>query len=113
MPIVYFSQAEAKYHSFELEMLAIVKTIERFHIYLHGLCFTIITDCHALVYAVNKANINSKIARWILKLQNYTFKIVHRDSIKMAHVDALSRAVNYIKVLLRKNCNIDNCKILN
>lgn len=56
-------------------MLAIVKFIERFYIYLYGLEFTItdfiITDCHALVFAINKGNINPRIARWILKLQNY------------------------------------------
>jgi len=96
-PIAYFSRvnnsAESKYHSFELEMLAVVKAIERFHIYLYGQEFTIITDCHALVHAVNKANINPRIARWILKLQNYHFKIVHHKGEKMAHVDALSRIV--------------------
>lgn len=37
-PIAYYSQttnqAEKNYHSFELEMLAIVRAVERFHIYL-------------------------------------------------------------------------------
>ncbi|KMQ89733.1 hypothetical protein RF55_10607 [Lasius niger] len=102
-PTAYFSQAtnqaECKYHSFELEMLAIVKTVERFHIYLYGLCFTIVTDCHALVHAVNKANINPRIARWILKLQNYKFNIVHRNGTKMAHVDALSRVAGVVEAL--------------
>lgn len=39
-PVAYFSQntnsAEQKYHSFALEMLAIVRAIERFHVYLSG-----------------------------------------------------------------------------
>ncbi|KYN26720.1 hypothetical protein ALC57_03909 [Trachymyrmex cornetzi] len=43
----YFSQAtndaENKYHSYELEILAVVKAIERFHIYLYGLDLTVIT----------------------------------------------------------------------
>lgn len=102
-PAAYFSQAtnqaETKYHSFELEMLAILKTIERFHIYLYGLHFTIVTDCHALVHAVNKTNINPRIARWILKLQNYRFSIVHRNGKKMTHVDALSRVVCLVDAL--------------
>jgi len=72
-PIAYFSQitnqAESRYHSFELEMLVIVRAIERFHIYLYGLQFTVVTDCNALVYAVNKANLNPRIARWTLALQ--------------------------------------------
>ena len=90
-PIAYFSQltnkAEANYHSFELEMLAMVRAIERFHIYLYGIKFTVVTDCSALVYALNKATINPRIARWSLALQNYNFKIVHRAGKRMAHVD--------------------------
>ncbi|CAL1672060.1 unnamed protein product [Lasius platythorax] len=100
-PVTFYSQntnkAEINYHSFELEMLAIVKSIERFHVYLYGLDFTIVTDCHALVFAVNKANINPRIARWILKLQNYRFKISHRDGRRMMHVDALSRVINFVE----------------
>ena len=80
-------------------MQAILRTIERFHIYLYGLNFTVVTDCYALVHAVNKANINPRIARWILKLQNYTFQIIHREGGKMVHVDALSRVVAYTEVL--------------
>jgi len=64
--IAYFRQTvnkvEINYHSFELEMLAIVRVV-RFHIYLYGIEFTIITDCNALVYAINKANLNPRIAR--------------------------------------------------
>lgn len=84
--VVYYSQvtnsAECKYHSFKLEMLAIVKAIEKFHVYLCGLSFTVITDCHALEYAVNKAYLNSRIARWTLRLQNYRFKVIHRSDSK-------------------------------
>ena len=100
-PIAYYSQttnqAESRYHSYELEMLALVKSVERFHIYLYGVNFTAVTDCHALVYAINKANINPRIARWTLRLQNYTFKIIHREAKRMIHVDALSRIISYIE----------------
>lgn len=47
-PICYFSkrtsQAESRYHSFELEALAIVYSLERFRIYLQGIPFKIITS---------------------------------------------------------------------
>lgn len=102
-PVAYYSrttnEAERKYHSFELEMLAMVKSIERFHLYLYGISFTIVTDCNALVYAVNKANLNPRIARWTLALQNYTFKVTHRPGSRMLHVDALSRSVGYVNEL--------------
>lgn len=99
-PIAYFNQstnqAEKNYHSFELEMLAMVRAVERFYIYLFGIPFTIVTDCNALVYPVNKANLNPRIVRWTLALQNYTFKMVHRPGTRMSHVDALSRSVAYV-----------------
>jgi len=104
-PVAYFSQitneAEKKYHSFELEMLAVLRAIERFHIYFYGLDFTVITDCHALVFAINKAHLNPRIAKWTL--QNYKFKVLHRIGRKMMHVDALSRIVSAVEpVLLEK-----------
>lgn len=92
-PIAYYSKAtseiENKYHSYELETLAIVKAIERFHVYLRGIHFRIVTDCNSLVMAMKKININPKIARWSLALQNYKFELVHRTSDKMVHVDCL------------------------
>lgn len=99
--ISYYGQstnkAETNYHSFELEMLAIIKSVQRFHIYLYGRDFTIISDCNSLVYALNKANLNQRIARWTLKLQDYSFKVKHRDSNRTMHVDALSRIICYIE----------------
>jgi len=99
--VAYFSQAtndaETRYHSFELEMLAIVRATERFHVYLYGIKFTVVTDCNALVFAVTKANLNPRIARWTLALQNYDFRMAHRPGDKMKHVDALSRSLAYVK----------------
>lgn len=77
-------------------MLVVVKSIERFHVYLYGLSFTVVTDCHALVYAVNKAYLNPRIVRWTLCLQNYRFQVSHRASHKMCHVVALSRVSCYV-----------------
>lgn len=102
-PVSYYSQstnkAEKNYHSFELEMLAILRSIQRFHVYLYGIDFTVVTDCHALVYAINKVNLNLRIAKWTLKLQDYTFKVKHREGQRMAHVDALSRIVAYVEAM--------------
>jgi len=79
-------------------MLAIVKSVERFHIYLYGLDFTVVTDC-ALVYALNKVNINPRITHVGLKLQNYRFKIIHRKGCHMAHVDGLSRIMAFAEAM--------------
>lgn len=101
--MAYFSQStngtEKKYHSFELEMLAMVRAVQRFHLYLYGISFTIVTDCNTLVYSINKANINPRIARWTLALQEYQFKVIHRPGKRMSHVDALSRSTCYVNAL--------------
>lgn len=83
---------ESKYHSFELETLAIIYALKRFRIYLYGLKFKIVTDCNSLTLALKKRDINPRIERWALELQNFDYELVHREGKKMTHVDGLSRA---------------------
>ena len=94
-PVFYFSakttDAESKYHSFELETLAVVRAFERFRFYLLGKHFTLVTDCVALKQTLEKKEINAKICRWSLQLQEFDFGIQHRKSDQMPHVDSLSR----------------------
>lgn len=94
-PVSYFSRrttpAESRYHSFELETMAIVYAIRRFEQYLKGIPFRIVTDCHALTMTLARKDINPKIARWALELESYNYEIIHRKGESMGHVDALSR----------------------
>ena len=97
-PIAYFSKrttsAESRYHSFELETLAIIYSLRKFRIYLEGIPFHIVTDCNSLAMTLNKKSINARIARWALELENYHYTIQHRNGKLMSHVDALSRIPN-------------------
>lgn len=101
-PIFYFSKrttsAESKYHSFELETLAIIYALKRFRNYLIGIRFKIITDCNALKLTLDKKELNPRIARWAMELQNYDYTIEHRSGGKMKHVDALSRVTDVLIV---------------
>lgn len=94
-PIGYFSRqtnvCESKYHSYELETLAVVETLKRYRTYLLGLTFKIVTDCSAIKTAAEKKDLIPRIARWWLQLQEYDFSVEHRAGVKMSHVDALSR----------------------
>lgn len=94
-PIHYYSRQtnedEKKYHSFELELLAIVQSLTKFRHYLLGSNFRIVTDCNAVRYTLTKKEIIPRIARWILSTQEFAFEIVHREGTRMQHVDALSR----------------------
>lgn len=82
---------ESKYHSFELEALAVVFAIHRFRVYLAGIKFRVVTDCSALRMAWLKRDLSPRIARWWLDLQENDFQVDHRPGSTMAHVDALSR----------------------
>lgn len=101
-PVFYFSRrttnAESKYHSFELEMLAIVYSLERFRIYLSGLRFKLVTDCNSLQLALKKKDINPQIMRWSLVLHNYDYVLEHRKATQMQHVIALSRTYDCMPV---------------
>ncbi|CAD7093550.1 unnamed protein product [Hermetia illucens] len=95
-PVMYFSrkcsETEAKYHSHELEVLAIVDSLERFRMFLIGKRFRVITDCAAITSTKNKTPLHPHIARWWLRLQEFDCEYIHRSADRMRHVDVLSRA---------------------
>lgn len=94
-PISYYSRqtnpAESKYHSFELETLAVISALRRFRVYVEGLPIRIVTDCNSLTQTLAKKNLSPQIARWALELENYNFEMIHSKGNIMGHVDALSR----------------------
>ncbi|GFV97549.1 hypothetical protein TNCV_2040571 [Trichonephila clavipes] len=94
-PVFYMSKKtsdhERKYTSLELEVLSLVEALKKFRIYVLGTSFKIITDCDTLVKTLSKKELNPRIARWSLYLQEFNYTIEHRTGSKMAHVDALSR----------------------
>jgi hypothetical protein len=94
-PIAYYrrrtTDCEAKYCSYDLETLAIVKAVEHFRAYFYGMHFTIFTDCNAIRGTALKKDLHPRVARWWVKLQVYDFTIEYRPGSKMAHVDDLSR----------------------
>ncbi len=106
-PVAYYSRqthgAESKYHSYELETLAVVESLKKFRTYLVGIKFTVVTDCNSLKMAAKKKQLIPRIARWWLQLQEFDFNIEYRSGQRMQHVDALSR--NPVKIL---KVNVDD-----
>lgn len=94
-PVEYFSRTttllEQKYHSFELETLAVVEAVKRFRIYLLGVRFKVVTDCASVRTTMSKRDLNPRIARWWMAIQEYDMDIEYRPGVRMSHVDALSR----------------------
>lgn len=94
-PVYYasgkLSNSEAKFHSYELEVLAIIKALRKFRVYLIGIPFKIITDCKRFTQTIKKAEVCTRIARWALFIQDFRYTVEHRPGKNMQHVDALSR----------------------
>ena len=85
------SKVEQKYSQTEREALAVVWGCEKFHLYLVGTKFTIVTDHKALEIIYNtKSKMPARIERWGLRLQQYDFDIQHRPGVGNP-ADVLSR----------------------
>lgn len=100
-PIQYFSRSlnetQSKYSAIELELLAIVWSIEWFRPYLYGRKFFIFTDHKPLIYLFGNNNMNARLHRWRLLLMEYQFEIIHREGKANQGPDALSRIQIEIK----------------
>ncbi|GFX39814.1 retrovirus-related Pol polyprotein from transposon 17.6 [Trichonephila clavipes] len=83
--------AEEKYDSYELEKLAIINALKRLRVYLLRQHFKIVTDCSAFQKTMQKKDLITRIARWVLQLEEFDYEIKHRAGSRMKHVDALSR----------------------
>ena len=93
--IAFFSQAlskpERNYCVTRKELPAPVKTVHHFHHYLCGRQFMVRTDHSALQWLMKFRTPEGEIARWLQKLQDYDFKVLHGAGRKHGNADAMSR----------------------
>ena len=100
LPIAYASRTlnkpECNYSTIEKELLAIVWGIQHFRPYLYGREFLIVTDHKPLKWLENNTDLSSRLLRWRLKLEEYSYKIEYKKGKNNTNADALSR-VTYNK----------------
>ena len=99
-PIAYasrtLSSAEKNYSQIDKEALAVVWGVKRFHQYLFGLHFTLITDHQPLTTLFNpqrpmSATAASRLQRQALFLSTHSYSIKYRGTTQHSNADALTR----------------------
>ena len=85
------SRQEQRYCVTHRELLAVINFIHHFRHYLLGQPFTLRTDHGSLVWIQNFKEPEGQLARWLERLQEYNFSVVHRPGVQHGNADSLSR----------------------
>jgi hypothetical protein len=105
-PITYMSQsftgAEHNYDTHDKELLAIIRALEFWCIFLEGTKdpITVFTGHRNLEFWQESRTFNLWHARWHLLLANYNFRINYRPGKQSGKLDALSRQADHLDTLL-------------
>ena len=84
------TKAERRYSVTRKELLAVVTYIHHFQQFLLGRQFTLRTDHGNLQWIQTLKEPEGQLARWLERLQEYNFEIVHQRGCQHQNADALS-----------------------
>nr|GEU94257.1 reverse transcriptase domain-containing protein [Tanacetum cinerariifolium] len=84
------TEAESNYTTTEKEMLAVVYAFEKFQSYLIMNKSIVYTDHSALKYLFAKEDSKARLLRWVLVLQEFTFKVIDTKGAENLAADHLS-----------------------
>ena len=86
------SASESRYPAHKLEFLALKWSVtEKFHDYLYGTSFVVVTDNNPLTYILSSAKLDAASHRWLAALSTFDFKLQYRAGSQNGDTDALSR----------------------
>lgn len=98
-PIAYFSEALKRsallLSTYEKEMLAIVKSIQKWRPYLLGKPFTVRTDQRSLKYLLEQRITTPAQTRWLPKILGYDYEIEYKHGPENQVIDSLSCVVEF------------------
>ena len=99
-PVAYISRTlsrhERNYSHIEKEGLAVIYAVKKFHQYIYGQKFEILTDHKPLLgllgeYKPISVTAASRLQRWALLLSAYDYSLKYRKGSENGNADALSR----------------------
>ena len=124
-PVAFASRtlavAERRYAQVDREALAVVFGTKKFHMYLFGRHFTIVTDHKPVLGLLNAtratpAVCSPRVLRWSVDLGGYDYELIYRPGSSIPHADALSRLPLPVQpkvvpgvsdiLLLQSDCNL-------
>ena len=78
------SKTEQNYANIEREMLAIVFGCERFHLYVYGTKFTVMTDHKPLEMITRKSldKAPARLQRMMLRIQSYNYSVIYKPGME-------------------------------
>ena len=90
------SDTQRRYSQVQKEALPVIYGIQKFHQFLYGRRFTLITDHKPLLALFNPQKgtpsmAANRLARWALTLNQYDYSIEYRRTSEHGNADALSR----------------------
>ena len=112
-PIAFTSRTltvpEKNYAQIDKEALALIYGVQKFHVYLYGRRFTLVTDHKPLVSLLGPTEgipvtAAARLQRWALLLAGYQYDIQFKPTQKHANADGLSR----LPVEVKTNCTEDD-----
>ncbi|XP_070401608.1 uncharacterized protein [Nothobranchius furzeri] len=97
-PVCYFSKKfnrhQLHYSTIEKETLALLLSLQHFHVYVGSSCSPTIvyTDHNPLTFLSRMYNQNQRLMRWALILQEYAIEVRHKKGTNNIIADGLSRS---------------------
>lgn len=90
------NNAQKNYSQVEKEALAIIFAVQKFHKYIYGRSFVLVTDHQPLKFIFDPlkkipVTANARLQRWALILSGYKYQITYRKGTLLGNADALSR----------------------
>ena len=90
------NRAQRHYSQIQKEALAIIFALKKFHQFLYGRKFTLITDHKPLLSLFSPSKeipvmAANRLARWALMLSQYEYEIEYRNTTEHGNADVLSR----------------------
>ena len=93
-PVAFFNEkvceARNKQSAYELEFVAVVRTLKHWEHYLIQREFILYTDHQALKHIISQVSINRMHARWVAYIQRFHFTLKHKSGVTNKVADAFS-----------------------